>query len=97
MTKPLSAAYIKGRRKPPGRDRPKEGTKTRRLYDLFITGDKISVIAAMGHAATGFVRALRDDYGLEIVTQAGHNGYSQCVGIWDGDELIPLERLHLDS
>jgi hypothetical protein len=98
MGRPRSAHSIKTNSKTTHWDKPKEGTRLRRIYDLLITGAAFKATGPNGIFVKGqwtsAKQSLEIFYGLEIETKTGPRGYVRCVGIWDNDVLIPIERVN---
>lgn len=92
MTHAFSAHQIKNNL-PPKKQKPKDGTTLRRLYDLLLTGELIQVTRLVTHIYWREAkRQLRDHYCLELIGYPGYGGGVKCIGIWDGPFLVPIER-----
>lgn len=78
-------------------DKPREGTKLRRMYDLLLTGQSIKVMEI--YPKRGSWKSdrdkLRDFYGLEFAISKPHQGI-RCIGVWDGPYLVPIEEASID-
>jgi hypothetical protein len=91
MAKPASVAAIKGQKRF-RRERPREGSGLRHVYDLLLTGLPLRTRGLYGPRRFGVCKEqLCNFYGMELVTPK--RGYIQCIGIWDGSELVPLHKL----
>ena len=84
-------------------EKPREGTKTRKVYDEFMTGDWVSFPVHKNNAR--LLEQLRDYYGLEIRSKEGprvpNSGRGRpasiykCIGIWDGADLRSLQDVEV--
>lgn len=101
MSRPLSAFQMKTNVSRRQSDKPKAGTKLRKMYDMLITGNIVH-LSEMGFSGKKVSRwgsykvQLRDFYGLEFRHSKPKAGV-QVVGIWDGPYLVPIERLDHDN
>lgn len=75
---------------------PHPGTRLRRIYDAFLTGEEVTY-AWMAEICRGYnsaaraTRDLTDYYSCEIRTV--RRGVYRMVGRWDGADFIPVDRL----
>lgn len=84
MARMLSVSASKGKRMPyGGRDKPREGTHIRMIYDMF-QANKGYVILYKVCKNSNTIERLIDTYGLDI--RCIRYGYWCLVGEWFGDE-----------
>lgn len=88
MSKVSTVSESKGMkpRGPAKRDIPKEGTKIRELYDLFMNNKGKVLDVVLGSGNHHSKEYLMDFYGLDI--RCLRYGKWCLVGEWDGDKYI---------
>jgi hypothetical protein len=86
MTHASTVASSIGRYSKPFRDAPREGTKIRALYDLFVANPGKAVQISIGGANYTRLEYLRDSYGLDI--RRLRKGYWVLVGEWVGKAYV---------
>ena len=84
-----SVATITSRRKLV-RNLPREGTKLREIYDLFMKNKGEIVQYARGHKGGRVIDSLIDTYGLDIIP-AGTSQW-RLIGEWFGKDYFSYQR-----